>query len=242
MRGARSAPGEASSACEPDRYRTPFGIYDRGEYSYGGFVRAPLIRYDGYFGLSNNYLERGAAVVAGIPRLTVEASVGAPHDVGSSQRRGGVDESVRVQAYIGRAILGVSHARSEPYMPATFAHGRQVFTGADLRWSHPGGLLLRGELVHGHSFDGVTTNGGYLDAVLHRPAMGPVTAVWRAEDLRYDAPAPRARSARRLTAGARLRLPDAVTLQLNYVHQQGDMPRIKDNSVDVTATYSIRYH
>ena len=42
------------------QFRTPFGIYTRSDYGYTGFVRPPLIRYDGYFGLSNNYMERGA--------------------------------------------------------------------------------------------------------------------------------------------------------------------------------------
>jgi hypothetical protein len=43
------------------RFRTPFGIYNRGEHAYNGFLRAPLIRYDGCFALSNNYLEHGVA-------------------------------------------------------------------------------------------------------------------------------------------------------------------------------------
>ena len=41
------------------RFRTPFGIYSRSDYGYTGFTRPPLIRYDGYFGLSNNWLEDG---------------------------------------------------------------------------------------------------------------------------------------------------------------------------------------
>ena len=36
------------------QFRTPFGIYSRSDYAYGGFIRPPLIRYDGYFALSNN--------------------------------------------------------------------------------------------------------------------------------------------------------------------------------------------
>ena len=31
------------------RFRMPFGIYNRSDYSYAGFIRPPLIRYDGYF-------------------------------------------------------------------------------------------------------------------------------------------------------------------------------------------------
>ena len=47
------------------RYRTPFGIYSRSDHGYTGFLRAPLIRYGGYWALSNNFLETGASVVAG---------------------------------------------------------------------------------------------------------------------------------------------------------------------------------
>jgi hypothetical protein len=223
------------------QFRTPFGIYARSDYSYSGFIRPPLVRYDGYFALSNNYLERGAMFTAGIPRLFVETSIGKPHDIGSSQRRDGIDESVRVQGYCGPLILGVSHVRSEPYLPATFAHGRQVFTGADVRWAHSFGVQLRGEFLKGHSFTGVSTTGWYVDAFLHHVGMGPLTVVVRDESLDYKAQAPFARSSRRFTTGARARLPGWVTAQVNYMHQHGDLPRIYDNSVDVSFTYSFRY-
>ena len=223
------------------QFRTPFGIYTRSDYGYSGFIRPPLIRYDGYFALSNNYLERGAMFTAGIPQLFIETSVGRPHDIGSSYRRSGIDESVRVQGYYGPLIIGVSHARSEPYMPATFAHGRQVFTGADVRWAHSFGVQLRGEFLKGHSFTGVSTTGWYVDAFLHHVGMGPFTVIARDESLDYTAPAPRARSARRFTTGTRVRLPGYVTAQVNYMHQHGDLPRIYDNSVDFTITYSLRY-
>jgi hypothetical protein len=58
----------------------------------------------------------------------------------------------------------------------------------------------------------------------------------------YTAPAPRARSARRVTLGTRVRLPEYVTAQINYMHQSGDLPRISNNSIDFTITYSLRYH
>src|SRR5262245_4774295 len=53
--------GRLVAGVRAGRYRTPFGIYNRGDHAYTGFLRAPLIRYDGYFALSNNYLEHGAA-------------------------------------------------------------------------------------------------------------------------------------------------------------------------------------
>ena len=60
------------------RFRTPFGIYSRSDYGYTGFVRPPLIRYDGYWAFSNNWLENGVMVTAGVPQLFVEASIGRP--------------------------------------------------------------------------------------------------------------------------------------------------------------------
>ena len=56
------------------QFRTPFGIYTRSDYGYNGFVRPPLLRYDGYYGVSNNWMEQGVAVTAGLPQLFVEAS------------------------------------------------------------------------------------------------------------------------------------------------------------------------
>jgi hypothetical protein len=62
----------------------------------------------------------------------------------------------------------------------------------------------------------------------------------RGEWIDYTAPAPRAREARRLTLGTRVRLPGPVTIQLNYLRQRGDLPHIKNHSIDISATYSIR--
>jgi hypothetical protein len=223
------------------QFRTPFGIHDRSDYAYSGFIRAPLIRYDGYWALSNNYMERGALFTAGVPQLFVESSIGKPHDIGSSQRRDGTDESVRVQGYLGPFIVGVSQVRSEPYLPAAFALGRQVFTGTDVRWAHSFGVQLRGEFLTGHSFDGVSTTGWYVDGFLHHVGMGPFTVVVRDESLDYTAPAPFAESERRFTMGTRVRLPGYVTAQINYMHQHGDLPHLHDSSLDFTFTYSVRY-
>jgi hypothetical protein len=222
------------------RFRMPFGIYNRSDYGYSGFLRPPLIRYDGYFGVSNNWLEDGAMFTAGVPQLFVEASVSRPHDVGFAVRREGTDASVRVQGYRGQFIVGASYARSNPYLSPRFAVGRQAFSGLDVRWSHPSGLQARGELLKGHSYEGVSTTGGYVDGIVHRPGMGPFTALVRAEWTDYTAPAPRDRRSKRLTLGTRVRMPGPVTLQLNYLRQRGDLPRIKSQSVDFSATYSFR--
>jgi len=222
------------------RFRMPFGIHTRSDHGYSGFLRPPLIRYDGYFGVSNNWLEDGAMITAGVPHLFVEASVSRPHDVGFAIRRKGVDASIRAQGYRGQFVVGASYARSNPYLSPRFAVGRQAFSGADVRWAHPSGLQARGEFLKGHSYEGVSTIGWYVDAIVHRPGMGPFTAVVRGELLDYDAAPPRARSARRLTLGTRVRLPGPVTLQLNYLRQRGDLPRIKSHSIDFAATYSFR--
>jgi hypothetical protein len=222
------------------RFRTPFGIYSRSDYGYSGFIRPPLIRYDGYFGLSNNWLENGATFTAGVPELFVEASLGRPHDVGTAQRREGTDGSVRVQGYKGPLIVGVSRARSNPYLPARFAPGRQAFTGMDFRVMR-GGVQARGEILKGHSFEGdVSTFGWYVDGIVHRVGMGPFTAVVRAEVLDYDAEPTRARQAKRFTIGTRVRWPGPITTQLNYMRQSGDLPHIKKRSLEFTVTYSVR--
>jgi hypothetical protein len=59
-------PGGAVLSVRGGRFRMPFGIYSRSDYGYSGFLRPPLIRYDGYFGVSNNWLEDGASFMAGV--------------------------------------------------------------------------------------------------------------------------------------------------------------------------------
>ena len=203
------------------RFGTPFGIYTRSDYGYSGFLRPPLIRYDGDHGVSNSRLEEGAMVTAGVPQLFVEASVSRPHDVGFAVRRDGMDVSVRVQGYKGQFVVGASHARSNPYLSPRFAVGRQAFSGVDVRWAHPAGFQARGELLQGHSDQGVSTIGWYIDGIVHRPGMGLFTALVRGEYLDYDASPPRARMAKRLTLATRVRLPGPLTLQVNYLRQKG---------------------
>jgi hypothetical protein len=233
-------PGGSLLGVRAGRFRMPFGIYTRSDYGYSGFVRPPLIRYDGYFGISNNWLEDGVMFTGGVPQLFVEASVSRPHDVGYAVRQTGTDTSFRVQGYRGQFILGASYARSNPYLSRRFAVGRQAFGGFDARWSHPAGIQARGEFLKGHSYEGVKTDGFYIDGLVHREGMGPFTLFTRAEWLDYTAPSPRAREAKRLTLGTRVRLPGPVTLQLNYLRQRGDLPHLKAHTIDFSATYSLR--
>jgi hypothetical protein len=233
-------PGAGLVGVRAGRYRTPFGISGRGDYAYSGFLRAPLIRYDDYFALSNSFLEQGVDVILGAPQLQVEASLGAPSDIGATPRRSGLDEVFRVQGYRGAWIIGVSHIRTHPDQPETFAHGLAVFTGIDLRWTLDG-VLARGEWITGQPFDGATTNGWYADVTVHRPAMGPLTAVFRAEGLNYEAVAPFSRLARRQTIGVRVRLPRGLTAQANVLHQTGDLVQQRPTALDAGLTYSIRF-
>jgi hypothetical protein len=233
-------PGRSLIAIRGGRYRTPFGIASRSDHAYAGFLRAPLIRYDDYYALSNTFLEHGADVIVGVPALYVEASLGAPGDVGDVKRRSGLDTVVRVQGYRGAWIVGVSHIRTQPTQPESFAFGRAVFTGVDVRWNRDG-VSARGEWITGQPFDGPTTRGWYADVTLHRPAMGPVTAVLRVEHLNYASTPEFELHETRVTAGAKVRLPRRLTAQVNLIRQSGNLPSYRAIPIDLALTYSIRF-
>ena len=102
------------------------------------------------------------------------------------------------------------------------------------------GVQARGEWITGRPFDETTTTGGYADVIIHRPMMGPITAVLRAERLAYDAVAPFALSAQRYTAGTRIRVLDQLAVQICLVHQAAGLPQRRPTAVDVAVTYSVR--
>lgn len=213
------------------RYRTPFGISSASDHAYIGFLRAPLIRYGDYYALSNGYLEHGVDVVVGVPRFSVELSVGKPGDVGVAVRRDGVDTVVRAQAAAGSFVVGASYIDTMPYMPERFAKGRMRFGGVDVRWMR-GGVQLRGEWLGGRPFDGTETTGGYVDAIVHVPAMGPVTALARAERLDYDAAPPFALYTHRYWGGARIRIWKSLAGSIGVGHQGGQMTQTRRTAVD----------
>jgi hypothetical protein len=221
------------------RYRTPFGISTASDHAYNGFLRAPLIRYDGYYALSNSFLEHGVDILAGVPQLTVEASFGRPADVGEAVRRPGLDRVVRLQSAFGPAIIGVSHIRTKPYQSPRWAFGDTEFTGVDVRWM-AGGVQLRGEWIGGRPFDGTTTTGWYADAIVHRRSMGPVTAVARIEKLDYDTTPDRALHSKRQTVGARIRIAEGLAAQMNLLHHTGLKYQPRRTTMDVGVTYSVR--
>jgi hypothetical protein len=233
-------PRTALASIRAGRFRTPFGISSASDHAYAGFLRAPLIRYDGYFALSNSALEHGVDVVAGLPRLTIETALGAPGDIGSAPRRSGLDTVIRVQAYAGSLIVGVSHLRTLPVESLRFASGRAEFTGIDARWMS-GGVQLRGEWITGQPFDSTSTTGGYADVLVHRTAMGPVTAVGRIEKLDYEAAfAVFTQHLRRETVGARVRFLDTFSLNVNVLHQTGLAEEYRPAALDVGVTWSVR--
>jgi hypothetical protein len=226
-------------AAKGGRYRTPFGMSAASDHAYIGFLRAPLIRYGDYYALSNTYLEHGAEVVVGVPRFTVEASLGVPADVGEAIRREGVSSVVRTQAVAGAWILGASYIDTTPYLPERFASGRARFGGVDVRWM-AGGVQVRGEWLGGQPFEGTRTTGGYADLIVHRPVMGPVTAFARAERLAYDAAPPRALVTHRYTAGARIRVWRTIAASFGVVHQAGQLTQRERTAFDVGISGSWR--
>jgi hypothetical protein len=239
------------------RYRTPFGISSESDQGYVGFLRDPLIRYDDFFALSSGFFEHGADVVVGWPRLSVEASLGASGDVGEHTRPAGFDTVLRGQAAAGPFILGASYIDTRPHLARTddddarvdlsahadedaqVAPGRAKFGGVDVRWMR-GGVQLRGELIAGCPFDGATTRGGYLDLIVHRPAMGPVTAALRAERLDHHGRSLTALNGERYVAAARIRVGHGITAHVELVHATEGLPSRRPTALDVGVSYSLR--
>ncbi|MEQ1756968.1 MAG: hypothetical protein ABL986_01530 [Vicinamibacterales bacterium] len=222
------------------RYRTPFGISSAGEHGYIGFTRPPLIRYGEYWALSSGYMEHGIDVVVGRPQLSAELSVGRPGDVGDAIRRPGVDTVVRVEGSSDSLVVGASFIDTTPYLPIVWAHGRARYGGVDARWMK-GGVALRGEWLAGRPFNGVSTVGGYVDAIVHRPVMGPVTLVARAERLDYDTPmAEFVLKTHRAQLGARVRLWQGLSVSAGVSHQGGQQTQHKPTVMDVSLSYALR--
>jgi hypothetical protein len=220
------------------RYRAPFGLSSRSDHAYTGFLRAPLIRYGGYWALSNNFLETGASVVAGTPRLFAEVSLGVPQDEDDVHRARGFDRIGRVQATIGDVIVGTSYIHTQPFVEQAWARGDTEFAGVDARWMRAG-VQLRGEWINGHPFAGTRTFGGYADVMVHRPFMKAVTAVARAERLDYVA-GPFSSYPRRYTAGAKVRLSSLLVAHVNVVREPPYDDEPAETALDVAFTFSVR--
>jgi hypothetical protein len=101
-------------------------------------------------------------------------------------------------------------------------------------------VQARGEWIAGRPFDGTTTDGGYADVIVHRPAMGPMSAVFRAERLSYEAPAPFAMAVQRYSAGTRIRVLDRLSAEIALVHHTRQLPQRRPTALDLGLTYSLR--
>ena len=237
----RVGDGRVFGSVRAGRFRTPFGIYAASEHAYNGFLRAPLIRYEGYWSLTNSLLEHGVNVMAGTSRLQAEVTIGRPADVSEDfTRRSGTDLVLRVQTYVGPFVIGASHMRSEAY-DLPYAAGGMQFTGVDLRWMSRG-VQVRGEWLTGRPWDDSRTTGGYVDVSLHRPFMGPVTLVGRLENLDYDTPEPAyADVASGVALGARIKLIDGLYGQVNVTHRPTEPYGQNSVATDVALTYTLRY-
>jgi len=237
----RIGDGRVFGSVRAGRFRTPFGIYAASEHAYNGFLRAPLIRYEGYWSLTNTMLEHGVNVMAGTSRLQAEVTIGRPADASDDfTRRSGTDLVLRAQTYVGPFVIGFSHMRSEAY-DLPYAVGGMQFTGVDVRWMSSG-VQVRGEWLTGRPWDDSRTSGGYVDVSLHRPFMGPVTLVSRLENLDYDTPDPAyADVASGVTLGARVKLIQGLYGQVNVSHRPTQPYGQNTTATDVALTYTLRY-
>jgi hypothetical protein len=222
------------------RFRTPFGIHDASDFAYNGFLRAPLIRYEGYWALSNSLFEHGVNAMAGTSRIQGEITLGRPGDVSDDfHRRRGADVVLRAQAYAGPFVIGVSHLDSSGY-DVIYAAGRVVFTGFDVRWMQSG-VQVRTEWLRGRPWNDTATMGGYVDVSVHRPFMGPATIVGRVETLDYDtANGIYASAANGVSLGSRVKVLPGLFAQVNVTHRP-PAPYANDvTATDVALTYTIR--
>lgn len=243
--------GSLSGSVRGGQYRSPFGIYSRADHGYLGFLRAPMMRSEYNWSINNTMMERGADFIAGIPHFSGEVSIGTPGDITNDlKRRSGVGTVVRLQVYFKTIIAGVSHINTPSYAPASIAEpGRLDFSGVDLRWTYAG-VQIRGEWLAGEQWkDGTKTRGGYLDAIVHRRFMGPVTAVYRTEQLNFEYPFSPDPSlpvqhatwrGLRQTAGARIRIPGGFTAQFNVLRHSKNVAYSKPSAFDIGVTYSFR--
>ena len=187
----------------------------------------------------NNFLETGASVVAGTPRVFAEVSLGIPQDEDDLHRDRGFDRVGRVQASAGDVIVGASYIHTQPFKEQFWAQGTTEFAGVDARWMR-GGVQLRGEWINGHPFAGTHTSGGYADVMVHRQFMGPITAVLRAERLDYEA-GRFSSFPRRYTAGAKVRMSSLLMAHVNVLHEPPYDDEGAETALDVAVTFSFRH-
>ena len=75
---------------------------------------------------------------------------------------------------------------------------------------------------------------------LHDSQASPVTAVARIEQLDYDTSPPFDLHRRRQTLGARIRIRDSLSTEVNLMHQTGQSIEYGPVAIDIGVTYSVR--
>ena len=97
--------------------------------------------------------------------------------------------------------------------------------GVDVRWM-AGGVQVRGEWLGGQPFDGTRTTGGYVDLIVHRPVMGPLTALARAERLDYATVPPYALYTHRYTRRRACQVWQGFAASAGIIHQAGQLTAV----------------
>jgi hypothetical protein len=185
-------------------------------------------------------MEHGAEVVVGVPQFSVGVSIGRPADVGDALRKPGLDTVVRVEGSTSSLVVGASFIDT-PYLPEEYAVGRTRFGGVDVRWMQ-GGVALRGEWLGGRPFDGTTTYGGYVDMIVHRPGMGPVTVLARAERLDYATLPEYSLHTNRFQTSARVRVWQGLAVSAGVSHQRGQQTQHRPTALDLAVSYAVQKH
>jgi hypothetical protein len=120
--------------------------------------------------------------------------------------------------------------------------GRARFGGIDVRWMREG-VELRGEYLLGKSLDYARTDGAYVDVIAHKPWMGPMTVLGRAEWIDYDTIPHVAEwelHTRRFQAGARVRVWQGLSVAAGVSHQAGQITQYRPTALDFSLTYAVR--
>ena len=114
-----------------------------------------------------------------------------------------------------------------------------MFGGVDVRWMRDG-VQLRGEFIAGRPFDGARTDGGYLDLIVHRPSMGPVTAALRAEHLAHHEGSVTVLNGERYVAAMRIRVGRGIVAHVEMLHTTGGFSDRRPTAFDMGVSYSLR--
>ncbi len=231
------------------QFRVPFGIYERGESDYFGFIQMPMARAqpttDYYSSYAFARLSSGVQVSGGSPELSYRVAVVDRSDRLWESRPGEMTDVVaRVQTYADPWILGLStyqgHVGTDAlwWKPGPAARAR--WWGVDWRYTTTG-LMLRGEYIAGR-VGGRSPTGAYVDAVLHPAWMGKSSLLFRYE--RYSmamAAVPGGRQAtEQVTAGAKW-MPFPWLLLAANAHGSGGWPNGGDTQVLGQAVVTRRF-